>query len=100
LKNYESHLKEIFNVSQVDVFEESDTTEMTDQLAESVFSTTRIMSGLWFAVLPASGHKCARCWNFMPVVSSYGIWQDVCTRCQSALKEMGIAPPQPEEAAQ
>ncbi|HVU44971.1 MAG TPA: isoleucine--tRNA ligase [Terracidiphilus sp.] len=47
-------------------------------------------------VKPASGHKCARCWNFMPEVSDYGIWQDVCTRCQSALKEMGVAPPQPE----
>jgi ribosomal protein L37AE/L43A len=54
------------------------------------------------AVLPASGHKCARCWNFMPEVSAYGIWENVCTRCQSALKEMGIAPPQSEsgESAQ
>ena len=43
--------------------------------------------------LPASGSKCARCWNYMPEVSDYGIWQNVCTRCQSALKEMGIAPP-------
>ena len=38
-------------------------------------------------------HKCARCWNFMPEVSDYGIWENVCTRCQSALKEMKIAPP-------
>jgi isoleucyl-tRNA synthetase len=44
--------------------------------------------------LPASGYKCARCWNFMPEVSDYGIWHDVCARCQSALKEMGIAPPE------
>jgi isoleucyl-tRNA synthetase len=93
LKNYESHLKEVFNVSQVHVFEEPDAKEMTDQLAESVFSTTRIMSGLWLAALPATGHKCARCWNFMPEVSNYGIWQNVCTRCQQALKEMKIAPP-------
>ncbi len=49
-------------------------------------------------VSPASGHKCARCWNFMPEVSNYGIWENVCTRCQSALKEMGIAPPSNEEA--
>jgi isoleucyl-tRNA synthetase len=47
---------------------------------------------------PASGHKCARCWNFMPEVSDYGVWHDVCTRCQSALKEMGINPPQAEDA--
>jgi isoleucyl-tRNA synthetase len=48
--------------------------------------------------LPASGYKCARCWNFMPEVSNYGIWQNVCTRCQDALKEMKIEPP--VEAAQ
>jgi hypothetical protein len=30
----------------------------------------------------------------MPEVSNYGIWQNVCTRCHSALKEMGIAPPE------
>jgi len=47
-------------------------------------------------VLGASGTKCARCWNFMPEVADYGIWKNVCTRCHSALKEMGIAPPQPE----
>ena len=34
----------------------------------------------------------------MPEVSNYGIWQNVCTRCQSALKEMGIAPPQPRRS--
>jgi isoleucyl-tRNA synthetase len=44
--------------------------------------------------LPASGHKCARCWNFMPEVSNYGVWENVCTRCQDALREMGIDPPQ------
>jgi len=36
----------------------------------------------------------------MPEVGDYGIWQNVCTRCQAALTEMGIAPPQPQEAAQ
>jgi len=34
----------------------------------------------------------------MPEVSNYGIWHDVCNRCQSALREMGIAPPQTEHA--
>jgi hypothetical protein len=38
----------------------------------------------------------------MPVVSAYGIWQNVCARCLGALKEMGIEPPtaQPEEVSQ
>jgi hypothetical protein len=30
----------------------------------------------------------------MPEVSNYGIWENVCTRCQEALKEMKIAPPE------
>lgn len=61
-------------------------------------SAVRVVAGgaLTVTALPASGHKCARCWNFMPDVSDYGLWHDVCGRCQSALKEMGIAPPQPE----
>ncbi|HUV69461.1 MAG TPA: isoleucine--tRNA ligase [Terracidiphilus sp.] len=65
-------------------------------------SAVKVVEGAEFTVkvLPASGHKCARCWNFMPEVGDYGIWQNVCTRCQSALKEMKIAPPQLTEAAQ
>jgi hypothetical protein len=48
-------------------------------------------------VLPAAGYKCARCWNFMPDTADYGIWHDVCGRCREALKEMGIAPPNPTD---
>jgi len=64
-------------------------------------SAVRVVSGTSLAVkaLPASGHKCARCWNYMPEVSSYGIWQNVCTRCQNALRETGIDPPQAEGEA-
>jgi isoleucyl-tRNA synthetase len=72
LKKYAAGLKEVINVSAVKVVEGAE---------------------LAVKALPASGHKCARCWNFMPVVSDYGIWHDVCTRCQGALKEMGIKPP-------
>jgi isoleucyl-tRNA synthetase len=81
LKRHAEGLKEILNVSRV-IAVEGDKLEVT--------------------ALPASGHKCARCWNFMPEVSNYGIWQNVCTRCQAALTEMGIKPPHvvTEEAAQ
>jgi isoleucyl-tRNA synthetase len=78
LKRHFAGLKEILNVSEVQIFEGT---------------------GYQMAVLPAAGHKCARCWNFMPEVSNYGIWQNVCTRCHSALKEMGIDPPQATEIA-
>jgi isoleucyl-tRNA synthetase len=58
-------------------------------------SAVRVVPGseLRVTALPASGTKCARCWNFMPDTSDYGIWHDVCGRCQSALKEMGFEPP-------
>ena len=78
LQRYRDGLKEIFNVSDVTILEGP----------ESIVP------------LSASGTKCARCWNFMPEVSNYGIWENVCTRCHGALHEMGIAPPQPAEAAQ
>ena len=72
LKRHEDGLKEILNVSKVTIIEGQETV---------------------IAALAASGSKCARCWNFMPEVSNYGIWQNVCTRCQGALREMGVDPP-------
>jgi len=73
LKRHADGLKEIVNVSRVTVVEGDE---------------------LQVTVLPATGTKCARCWNFMPVVANYGIWQNVCTRCHDALTEMKIDPPQ------
>jgi isoleucyl-tRNA synthetase len=63
-------------------------------------SAVRVLPGSELAVraLPASGHKCARCWNFMPEVSDYGVWREVCARCRGMLREMGIDP-LPQEAA-
>jgi isoleucyl-tRNA synthetase len=76
LQRHAVGLKEIINVSGVNVIE--------GFAARPLDMVT---------ALPASGSKCARCWNFMPEVSSYGIWENVCTRCQNALREMNIAPP-------
>jgi isoleucyl-tRNA synthetase len=72
LERHAAGLKEVINVSAVKVIE-------GPQLA--------------IKALSAIGTKCARCWNFMPEVGPYGIWQNVCTRCQAALEEMGINPP-------
>jgi isoleucyl-tRNA synthetase len=79
LQRHALGLKEIINVSAVSVIPSPDPD-----------------AALSVAALPASGQKCARCWNFMPEVSNYGIWQDVCARCQDALTEMGVVPPQLE----
>jgi isoleucyl-tRNA synthetase len=94
-KNYSS-LKEFFNVSDVELKRVAH-----EQIGSSTY-TAETLEGRQFLpfVEAATGHKCARCWNFMPEVSAYGIWKNVCTRCQSALKEMGIQPPHSTEAAQ
>ena len=76
LQRHADGLKEIINVSAV-----------------RLLSSTPDVP-LAVTALPASGHKCTRCWNFMPEVSNYGVWQNVCTRCQNSLKEMGIQPPE------
>jgi isoleucyl-tRNA synthetase len=94
--------KEFFNVSAVRFIDVSESRSFQEPLdIESPLQLREYDRSGDFRVkiLPATGHKCARCWNFMPVVSNYGIWRNVCTRCQSALTEMGIQPPQPEEAA-
>jgi len=90
----EAGLKELLNVSRVLVIDASQEPGYRTPVGEKqVFKTTTASDVLSFAVFSASGSKCARCWNFMPEVSNFGIWENVCTRCQSALKEMGIAPP-------
>ena len=72
LQSHAAGLKEILNVSGVRVIEGNE---------------------LSVKALPASGTKCSRCWNFMPEVSNYGVWESVCTRCHEALKAMNIEPP-------
>jgi isoleucyl-tRNA synthetase len=79
LKRHASSLKEFLNVSSVEVVEGKE---------------PKITAS------PAQGHKCARCWNFMPDTADYGIWHDVCGRCREALKEMGIAAPSPQPTDQ
>ncbi len=96
LRKYETSLKELFNVSNALI--DSGYTETLPSGVTRVWMPTD--AGDFRTVVSlASGHKCARCWNFMPEVSDYGIWKEVCTRCQSALHEMGIEPPQAEDAA-
>ncbi|MGA3334011.1 MAG: isoleucine--tRNA ligase [Terracidiphilus sp.] len=97
LRAHGDSLKEFMNVSRVQVKELLETPGATDE-PEGVGQCRTLISGpaLRFVIHAASGTKCARCWNYMPEVSSYGVWENVCTRCQSALHEMGIAPPQPE----
>jgi isoleucyl-tRNA synthetase len=63
-------LKELFNVSQVEL-------RAADQLRVET--------------LPADGQKCGRCWNYRTDVAPYGPWPEVCGRCAEALETMGYA---------
>ncbi|MGA2217140.1 MAG: isoleucine--tRNA ligase [Terracidiphilus sp.] len=98
LKRHEGGLKEILNVSAVKVVKGTESDDDVKVLLDDIQISLGILKGSLgnysIQALPATGTKCARCWNFMPEVSPYGIWQNVCTRCQSALKEMGIDPPE------
>ena len=101
LKRHEEGLKEILNVSAVRVAKGNASDSDATATLSVMLDDTRILTGIStgslrnysIKVLAATGHKCARCWNFMPEVSNYGAWENVCTRCQDALKEMKIEPP-------
>jgi isoleucyl-tRNA synthetase len=103
LNRHADGLKEIFNVSNVTVVKETAEWTSDPDIEAPVVETlvedlldNRLgkVGGGQINVRPATGHKCARCWNFMPEVANYGIWQNVCTRCRGALTEMKIDPPE------
>jgi isoleucyl-tRNA synthetase len=100
LNKHKVGLKEMFNVSNVNLHDSSKAPGIASPGDSKTPVRVHVFSDrLHFAVHQASGQKCARCWNFMPHVSNYGLWENVCDRCQAALKEMNIAPPQPGAAA-
>ena len=74
LKKYETSLKEFFNVSQVEILPAD-------------------KPGCTAETLPADGEKCNRCWNYRTDTADFGPWQNVCGRCQTALKQMGYEVP-------
>ena len=74
LEKYESSLKELFNVSQV---------EMTPLAEENGAAALRV------ATLPADGAKCERCWNYSVHVGESQKWPTVCERCVAALEAIG-----------
>jgi isoleucyl-tRNA synthetase len=119
LQRYNSILKEFMNVSDVTVNDcavalvnavkkmnaplpDEEYEEVMKEVAAAKNSPNEVILSslaghIEIRAIPATGHKCARCWNFMPTVSNYGIWENVCPRCQSALEEMGIARPEAAE---
>jgi isoleucyl-tRNA synthetase len=72
-QRYESSLKELFNVSQV---------ELASTAGEEVRATTT----------DADGAKCTRCWNYRTDIGVDPRWVTVCGRCAGALDEIGFPP--------
>ncbi|MGB6827198.1 MAG: isoleucine--tRNA ligase [Terracidiphilus sp.] len=97
LLRHANDLKEFLNVSDVEIIRrpQPEPLDSHAQGAATRFSDWWENLNFNVTITSAAGHKCARCWNFMPDTSDYGIWHDVCGRCRSALHEMGIEPPQP-----
>ena len=77
LERYRGSLKELLNVSQVDV---------QTGPSQQIIATT----------LLADGTKCERCWNYSVHVGEDWRWPTVCERCSAALDQMGVPP---EESA-
>ena len=75
LKKYESSLKELFNVSQVELahIEHADLQPRVTTVA-------------------ADGIKCERCWNYTTDVGNDARYPTVCLRCAEALEAIGFAP--------
>ncbi len=70
LNGHRASLKELFNVSEVQV---------------------EAGPHLRVETLPADGAKCGRCWNYRTDVASFGPWPEVCGRCAGALAAMGYS---------
>jgi isoleucyl-tRNA synthetase len=73
LARYQGSLKELLNVSQV---------EVVSGPGAEVIATT----------LQAEGKKCERCWNYSVHVGEDWRWPTVCERCSAALDQMGEPP--------
>ena len=81
LIRFRSSLKELLNVSQV-------------ELAEDENPASALAVGV--TVFPADGVKCERCWNFTLDTGNDPRWPQVCLRCAEALDEIGF----PAQSAQ
>ena len=73
LERYQGSLKELLNVSQVEVM---------------IGPSPRVIAN----TRAADGTKCERCWNYSVHVGEDWRWPTVCERCSAALDQMGVPP--------
>ena len=86
LKKYESSLKELLNVSQVEIDDAPGLRAGAVPIANYDLLNKKLINPL---VFPADGIKCERCWNYRTDTGQYGAWPVVCGRCREALDLMG-----------
>ncbi|MGB0122151.1 MAG: isoleucine--tRNA ligase [Silvibacterium sp.] len=100
LSRYQSGLKELFNVSQVEVSPIDLHAKIHNlNVAHAIshkYGEQHVIHIVTLEVVDADGHKCERCWNYYADdgpqhVRQYGSWSNVCGRCAEALDHMGYA---------
>jgi isoleucyl-tRNA synthetase len=93
---YRHALKELFNVSRVELIETPE--HYPEAYLGGDISEDTLDSAFEIQTLPADGVKCQRCWNYRTDTGDYhyqtatgetGNWQDVCGRCREQLNLMG-----------
>jgi isoleucyl-tRNA synthetase len=93
LKKYEGSLKELLNVSQVEIDDKAGLRAGAIPVENYSLLNEKLINPL---VEPAEGHKCDRCWNYYAddgpqAVRQFGPWPNVCGRCADALTQMGFS---------
>jgi isoleucyl-tRNA synthetase len=78
LKPYEDFLPALFIVSQVEL-------RGVDQVPTDAHLLVDLTEGLAVDVVPASGNKCERCWNYRPAVGTFKDHPTLCDRCLEAI---------------
>ncbi len=97
LQRYSAGLKELLNVSHVEVRSVEAQRAVADPFNDS--NPILVLTGITefgSTVSLAEGTKCERCWNYYADdgpqhVRQYGPWPNVCGRCAEALNQMGYA---------
>ncbi len=85
LEDHKDSLKELFNVSQVDL----STFHVQKESSQKFSVHEGPDEGLDLYVIEnAEGTKCERCWNYRTDTAQFGPWSNVCGRCADALRHM------------
>jgi isoleucyl-tRNA synthetase len=95
-------LRELFNVSHVDVVHDTSALDQgwfKSRVIDGTPTRELVATAIKVEVSHADGKKCARCWNYRTDIGVDPRWPVVCGRCAAALDEIGFPPLNDEDAA-